>query len=252
MALAPALSDISTSSNSRYHSPRSTHRRAQFRHARRPSCTPTSSFPHSDTYVCARWRVLDSNGRALRRVYASGRATTGARGVLALTMLDTYAVADKILSDYQVGGAGGSSEYDTQRTWSIWRACQGGQSTCVSLRIWWCAYRRVFRTFAVCEDSQVAPVDVDSRRSLCGNLDALIPTDHVGALVLGGGAERARLSADASGACGPIACRALEGAVWALGWLRAGTRSGLRWRSTSTKMCIRTNLIRGLGNKFCS
>ena len=31
----------------------------------------------------------------------------GARGVLASTMLDAYAVADAILSDYQVGDAGG-------------------------------------------------------------------------------------------------------------------------------------------------
>ncbi|KAF8265056.1 hypothetical protein EI94DRAFT_1736916 [Lactarius quietus] len=36
-------------------------------------------------------RVLDGAGRALRRVYASGWAATGARGVLASTMLDAYA-----------------------------------------------------------------------------------------------------------------------------------------------------------------
>ena len=48
-------------------------------------------------------RVLDGAGRALRRVYASGWAATGARGVLASTMLDAYAVADAILADYQFG-----------------------------------------------------------------------------------------------------------------------------------------------------
>jgi adrenodoxin-NADP+ reductase len=36
----------------------------------------------------------------LRRVYASGWAATGARGVLAATMIDAYAVADAILADY--------------------------------------------------------------------------------------------------------------------------------------------------------
>ena len=48
-------------------------------------------------------RVLDGAGRALRSVYASGWAATGARGVLASTMLDAYAVADAILADYQFG-----------------------------------------------------------------------------------------------------------------------------------------------------
>jgi adrenodoxin-NADP+ reductase len=56
-------------------------------------------------------RVLDGNGCAVRRVYASGWAATGARGVLASTMLDAYAVADSILSDYQAGDAGGASEH---------------------------------------------------------------------------------------------------------------------------------------------
>jgi adrenodoxin-NADP+ reductase len=55
-------------------------------------------------------RVLDGTGRALRRVYASGWAATGARGVLASTMLDAYAVADSILSDYQASDVGGASE----------------------------------------------------------------------------------------------------------------------------------------------
>jgi adrenodoxin-NADP+ reductase len=48
-----------------------------------------------------RGRVLDGAGRALRRVYASGWAATGARGVLAATLIDAYAVADTILADYR-------------------------------------------------------------------------------------------------------------------------------------------------------
>ncbi|KAI9449457.1 FAD/NAD-P-binding domain-containing protein [Lactarius psammicola] len=50
-------------------------------------------------------RVLDDTGHALRHVYASGWAATGARGVLASTMLDAYAVADAILRDYHFGDA---------------------------------------------------------------------------------------------------------------------------------------------------
>ena len=41
-------------------------------------------------------RVLDGAGHTLRRVYASGWAVTGARGVLVSTMLDAYAVAERI------------------------------------------------------------------------------------------------------------------------------------------------------------
>jgi adrenodoxin-NADP+ reductase len=54
-----------------------------------------------------RGRVLDDAGRALRRVYASGWAATGARGVLAATMMDAYAVADTILTDYHDDGRSG-------------------------------------------------------------------------------------------------------------------------------------------------
>jgi adrenodoxin-NADP+ reductase len=45
-------------------------------------------------------RVAQSSGTALRNVYASGWAATGAKGVLASTMIDAYAVADTILSDW--------------------------------------------------------------------------------------------------------------------------------------------------------
>ncbi|CCL98366.1 uncharacterized protein FIBRA_00361 [Fibroporia radiculosa] len=44
-------------------------------------------------------RVIDAAGRTMRNVYASGWAATGARGVLASTMMDAYAVADVILRD---------------------------------------------------------------------------------------------------------------------------------------------------------
>jgi adrenodoxin-NADP+ reductase len=55
-------------------------------------------------------RVLDATSRALRRVYASGWAATGARGVLATTMIDAYAVADSILADHFGGGSDGGAE----------------------------------------------------------------------------------------------------------------------------------------------
>ncbi len=51
-------------------------------------------------------RVLDGAGRTLRGVYASGWAATGARGVLASTMLDAYAVADAILADHHFSDGG--------------------------------------------------------------------------------------------------------------------------------------------------
>ncbi|EMD35974.1 hypothetical protein CERSUDRAFT_115921 [Gelatoporia subvermispora B] len=46
-------------------------------------------------------RVLDTVGRTVRNVYASGWASVGARGVLASTMMDAYAVTDVILRDAQ-------------------------------------------------------------------------------------------------------------------------------------------------------
>lgn len=44
-------------------------------------------------------RVVDETGRTVKGVYASGWAAMGARGVLASTMIDAYAVADTILAD---------------------------------------------------------------------------------------------------------------------------------------------------------
>jgi adrenodoxin-NADP+ reductase len=55
-------------------------------------------------------RVLDATSRALRHVYASGWAATGARGVLAATMIDAYAVADSILADHFGDGSGSGAE----------------------------------------------------------------------------------------------------------------------------------------------
>jgi adrenodoxin-NADP+ reductase len=55
-------------------------------------------------------RVLDATSRALRRVYASGWAATGARGVLAATMIDAYAVAGTILADHFGDRSGGGAE----------------------------------------------------------------------------------------------------------------------------------------------
>ncbi|KAJ7043664.1 hypothetical protein C8F04DRAFT_1072898 [Mycena alexandri] len=52
-------------------------------------------------------RVLGADGRPIRGVYASGWAANGARGVLATTMMDAYAVADTIMADadgVEVGG----------------------------------------------------------------------------------------------------------------------------------------------------
>ncbi|KAI0357170.1 FAD/NAD(P)-binding domain-containing protein [Trametes cingulata] len=51
-------------------------------------------------------RVVDALGRRVRNVYASGWAAMGARGVLASTMMDAYAVADTILRDCFPGEEG--------------------------------------------------------------------------------------------------------------------------------------------------
>ncbi|KAI6046231.1 hypothetical protein EDC04DRAFT_2632592 [Pisolithus marmoratus] len=48
-------------------------------------------------------RVLSANGTAIPNIYASGWAANGAKGVLASTMMDAYAVADTILSDITPG-----------------------------------------------------------------------------------------------------------------------------------------------------
>lgn len=45
-------------------------------------------------------RAMDSEGRRVANVYASGWAANGARGVIASSMYDAYDVADTIVSDY--------------------------------------------------------------------------------------------------------------------------------------------------------
>ena len=57
-------------------------------------------------------RVVSSSGTTVRNIYASGWAATGAKGVLASTMMDAYAVADTIISDL-------SSQGDEAQTPSI-------------------------------------------------------------------------------------------------------------------------------------
>ena len=54
--------------------------------------------------------MLDTTGRAVRRVYASGWAATGARSVLAATMIDAYAAADAIMGNHFGDGPGGGAE----------------------------------------------------------------------------------------------------------------------------------------------
>jgi len=46
-------------------------------------------------------RVVDEKGNVLRNVYTSGWASTGAKGVLATTMMNAYDVAQTLLSDAQ-------------------------------------------------------------------------------------------------------------------------------------------------------
>jgi adrenodoxin-NADP+ reductase len=46
-------------------------------------------------------RVVDERGNVLRNVYTSGWASTGAKGVLATTMMNAYDVAQTLLSDAQ-------------------------------------------------------------------------------------------------------------------------------------------------------
>ncbi|KAG8837165.1 NADPH-adrenodoxin reductase [Serendipita sp. 411] len=42
---------------------------------------------------------MDSEGNVLERFYTSGWAANGAKGVLATTMMDAYAVAERLLED---------------------------------------------------------------------------------------------------------------------------------------------------------
>lgn len=64
-------------------------------------------FDPSSAHLRARGgRILSESGIPLRNMYASGWSANGAKGVLATTMMDAYAVADTILSDIVPRGAG--------------------------------------------------------------------------------------------------------------------------------------------------
>ncbi|KIJ61327.1 hypothetical protein HYDPIDRAFT_96809 [Hydnomerulius pinastri MD-312] len=69
---------------------------------------PSTSFfdPSSDHLSAHAGRIVSPGGTPLKNVYASGWGANGAKGVLATTMRDAYAVADTVLSDI-VPGAGG-------------------------------------------------------------------------------------------------------------------------------------------------
>jgi len=49
-------------------------------------------------------RITDPEGRILKNVYSSGWASTGAKGVLASTLMDAYSVADTIIADWKTSG----------------------------------------------------------------------------------------------------------------------------------------------------
>lgn len=64
----------------------------------------TAFFDPSSARLRARGgRILSEFGIPLRNMYASGWSANGAKGVLATTMMDSYAVADTILSDIMSG-----------------------------------------------------------------------------------------------------------------------------------------------------
>lgn len=67
----------------------------------------TAFFDPSFTHLRARGgRILSESGIPSRNMYASGWSANGAKGVLATTMMDAYAVSDAILSDIISGSTG--------------------------------------------------------------------------------------------------------------------------------------------------
>jgi len=52
-------------------------------------------------------RIVTSSGTTVKNVYASGWAATGAKGVLASTMMDAYGIAGTIISDWQANAEDG-------------------------------------------------------------------------------------------------------------------------------------------------
>lgn len=69
---------------------------------------PSSSFydPALGHLRTISGRLVTSAGKAFKNVYASGWAATGAKGVLAATMINAYAIADTIISDWTPNGQG--------------------------------------------------------------------------------------------------------------------------------------------------
>ncbi|KAG9316561.1 hypothetical protein JVU11DRAFT_2612 [Chiua virens] len=69
---------------------------------------PTTAFydPSSSHLRARGGRLLSESGIPLRNMYASGWSANGAKGVLATTMMDAYAVADTILSDIVFSNTG--------------------------------------------------------------------------------------------------------------------------------------------------
>jgi adrenodoxin-NADP+ reductase len=49
-------------------------------------------------------RITNHTGTILKNVYTSGWAATGAKGVLASTMMNAYGVADTVISDWVADG----------------------------------------------------------------------------------------------------------------------------------------------------
>ena len=62
--------------------------------------------PSSSHLRAGAGRILSKSGIPLRNMYASGWSANGAKGVLATTMMDAYAVADTIMSDIVSRNAG--------------------------------------------------------------------------------------------------------------------------------------------------
>jgi adrenodoxin-NADP+ reductase len=72
---------------------------------------PTASFydPGLGHLRTVSGRIITSSGTTLKNVYASGWAATGAKGVLASTMMDAYGVADTIISDWKTNAEDGQN-----------------------------------------------------------------------------------------------------------------------------------------------
>ncbi|KAH6879679.1 ferrodoxin-NADP(+) reductase [Coprinopsis sp. MPI-PUGE-AT-0042] len=68
---------------------------------------PTASFydPSLGHLRTLSNRIINTTGQTLRNVYASGWASTGAKGVLASTMMNAYDVAQTIIADHETSSS---------------------------------------------------------------------------------------------------------------------------------------------------